>query len=116
MIPIPRINRVTHAAKTHYISYCFYGELQDTTAIVIGGRVFLILKGSHEEVLNTLDLAGCLDYFIKHLVDAGHTSDHRCLTGEHEDTFNIADTLKEVLGEVLFDSFVAELKGAQDEK
>lgn len=71
MIENSRINYTkTFPVQTYHISYCFYGELKDTTSIVLQDNYFYTFRGNHFEALKTLasdtseGLKNCLKYFM----------------------------------------------------
>jgi len=77
-------NKVINCNGNYYISYnrvdrFIYGS--DTTAIVLGQmQLFLILNGDHRKELsiaaNNNGQQGCIDYFIAHIEQANHVSEH----------------------------------------
>lgn len=87
------------------ISYCRrsvdYGC--DTTAIVLGGRVFLILNGYHaEQLIDAASVSGiqaCVDYFAENIARANARSEHQMATGVVADLFGLYGTTLEVLGQ-----------------
>lgn len=78
-----------------------------TTSIVLQHRVFFNLNGDHRKMLAEAAREGgaqaCIDYFIKNLDRANHTSEHREVVGEAADPFKLAETAIEVLGQPTID-------------
>lgn len=74
----------------------------DTTAIVLGNRVYLILNGEHTHALNDAaasnGLLGCMDYFIEHIAEANPRSEHRMVAGKEPDVFSLAPTVLKLIG------------------
>ncbi|HHH9443093.1 TPA: hypothetical protein ACP32N_005081 [Pseudomonas aeruginosa] len=87
------------------ISYCRqrsdYGC--DTTAIVLGGRVFLVLNGNHaEHLINAASgngIQGCVDYFVENIAQANARSEHLMATGVISDPFELLGTALKVMGQ-----------------
>lgn len=75
----------------------------DTTAIVIGGRVFFVLNGQHSQALDAALTAkgaqGMVEYFIEHLAHANFTSEHLMATGLANDLFGLMPTALEIIGQ-----------------
>lgn len=105
--PVTRVlaPNVSRSFGDFSISYCRrtvdYGC--DTTAMVLGGRVFLILNGNHAEQLISAASAtgaqGCVDYFAENIAKANTRSDHQMATGVVSDLFGLHGTALEVLGQ-----------------
>ena len=96
---------VSRSFSGFHISYCRqstdYGC--DTTAIVLDGRVFLILNGYHAEQLihaaTEKGIQGCVDYFVENISKANARSEHQMATGLVSDPFNLLGTALEVIGQ-----------------
>lgn len=95
---------VVAQTDTHFhISYCAssrdYGS--DTTALVLADNVFFILNGNHAaELLNSAKargLAGCVTYFIEHVKQANHHSEHRMAVLLDDDPFHLNRTLQQLV-------------------
>ena len=86
-----------------------YGS--DTTAIVLGGRVFLVLNGDHTHMLHaaakTNGVQGCIDHFAENLSQANPYSEHLMVTGHKPDIFGLASTFREMVGQAGLDRLVA---------
>jgi hypothetical protein len=105
--PVTRVlaPNVSRSFGDFAISYCRrsvdYGC--DTTAIVLGGRVFLILNGYHAEQLidaaSTTGAQGCVDYFSENIAQANARSEHLMASGVVTDLFGLHGTALEVLGQ-----------------
>lgn len=100
-----RTPNVSRSFENFHISYnpssADYGC--DTTAIVLGGRVFFILNGDHEKpLLNAATEGGvhaCVDYFIDNIAYANRRfSEHRMATRTIDDPFDLFTTTAEVIG------------------
>ncbi len=96
---------VSRSFGNFHISYCRqranYGC--DTTAIVLEGRVFLILNGYHAEPLINAatdnGIQGCVDYFVENIAQANALSEHFMAAGVASDPFNLLGTALEVMGQ-----------------
>jgi len=99
---MPVTNEMTPNSTVHFDGYYLsynrrssdYGC--DTTAIVVGGRVFLLLNGDHREELlsisNTDGLDGCLNYLINNINLSNKYSEINTLVGVDKDVFGLVDT------------------------
>lgn len=78
-----------------------YGS--NTTAIVLAGRVFLVLNGNHAEQLieaaSACGIQGCVDYFVENITQANGHSEHLMATGLVSDLFGLLGTALEVMGQ-----------------
>ena len=100
------------------ISYCRrsadYGC--DTTAIVLGGRVFLVLNGCHAEPLveaaSSSGIQGCVDYFVENIAQANARSEHAMATGLESDPFALLGTALEVMGQHNVDRIARAIQGS----
>lgn len=101
-----------NAAKSFdgfHISYCWetrdYGS--DTTALVLGDRVFFILNGNHADALisaaNHEGVNGCIKYFAEHIGAANNYSEHKMATMLEDDVFNLYPTTVEIIGKGAID-------------
>lgn len=76
----------------------------DTTAIVLDGRVFMLLNGEHKNALSNAaqenGIHGCVDYFIANIDKANRFSEHLTLIGIGNDQFALIPTAIEVIGEI----------------
>lgn len=97
------------AEDNYHISFtdsnsAVYGD--NTTAIVLQNRVFLILTGDHTEGLASAKasngLQGCIDYFIANIDQANPLSEHLMALGRN-DQFALYPTALEVLGQANLD-------------
>jgi hypothetical protein len=74
----------------------------DTTAIVLRGTVFLILKRDHRAALTAAcdadGLQGCFDYYLKHIAEAHPYSDHYLIL-KGDNTFATTEDATKFLGE-----------------
>lgn len=103
------INSTTRAIDGSYVSYNpssrDYGC--HTTALVLGGRVFLILNGDHREGMFTAVVEGGIaagaSYFIDHIDQANARSEHHEVTGQRQDIFNLIPTAVQCIGQELVD-------------
>jgi len=86
-----------------------YGS--DTTAIVLKGRVFLLLNGDHGEALHEKaaenGITGCIDYFIEHIKEANHLSEHLMAVGLADDPFELQQTALDVIDQDNIDSLMS---------
>lgn len=115
-------NRVADFEKFH-LSYnpssADYGS--DTTALVLGNNMFLILNGSHEEAMyaaaEDAGLQGCFDYFVENIALANPISDHTTVV-DGDPNFGLDKYAVEVLGEDnvqrLRDAILAQRAAAAD--
>lgn len=75
----------------------------DTTAIVLGGRVFFVLNGNHAEHLclaaSTNGIQGCVDFFVENIAQANSRSEHWMATGLTKDPFSLLATALDVIGQ-----------------
>lgn len=75
----------------------------DTTALVLRGRVFLILNKNNAESLcsaaSAMGIQGCVDYFLENIAQANARSEHRMATGIASDPFELLGTTLEVIGQ-----------------
>lgn len=91
--------------KDFHISYnssvADYGS--DTTAIVLKGRVFLILNGDHRQALSEIaqkkGVKGGVEYFINNIAQANDKSEHRMIIGECSDPFGLTLTALDIIGQ-----------------
>ena len=103
------INSTTRAVDGSHLSYnpsrADYGC--DTTALVLHGRVFLILNGDHREgMFSAFDTGGiqaAASYFIDHLAQAHPNSEHQYVTGLAADPFGLIPTAVQCLGQDMVD-------------
>lgn len=74
----------------------------DTTAIVLRGTVFLILKRDHRSALAAAcdadGLQGCFDYYLTHIAEAHPFSDHHLIL-KGDNTFATTEDATKFLGE-----------------
>lgn len=100
---------MTRTFSGFHISYArdlaHYGS--DTTAIVLQGRVFLLLNGYHADVMveaaERSGILGCIDVFIERLQQANKLSEHRMAVGVDTDTFSLMPTMLEMIGQIYMD-------------
>lgn len=99
-----------------YISYCRYQVEygSDTTALVLDGRVFLILNGDHSEELiraaETKGLSGCMETFLERAAQANPLSEHRMSLGLADDPFELQGTIRKLFTFDQIESFRNSLK------
>ena len=101
-------NRVRNFDRFH-ISYnnrsADYGC--PTTALVLEGRVFLVLNGDHVEAMVDAavqgGLQGCMDLFIERIDQANPLSEHMMAFGLAADPFGLQATATGLLGQETFD-------------
>jgi len=90
-----------------------YGS--DTTAIVLGGRVFLVLNGNHAAQLclaaSDIGIQGCVDYFIENIAQANALSEHLMAIGLASDPFKLLGTTLEVIGQSNIDKMAEAAAG-----
>lgn len=104
---------ITRNFPGFHISYSrqtrVYGS--DTTAMVLGGRVFFILDGNHAvEMIEAalLDgIRGCLDVFIERIDRANALSEHRMAAGLAADPFELRATTLRLIGQAGMERLVA---------
>lgn len=117
---VPGVNP-TNATMTFdgfHLSYNPYSHDygSETTAIVLGGRVFFVLNGNHGEQLALAAKSGgvraCVDYFLAHLPQANAMSEHMMAAGLVKNPFQLIATTLEVLGKETFAVLVNRLKAA----
>ena len=74
-----------------------------TTALVLGGRVFLILNGDHAgdliEAAELGGLPGCMDLFIERIASANSRSEHMAAFGLADDPFGLHATMHSLFGQ-----------------
>lgn len=112
----PALN-TTNNFKGFHISYLKdtrdYGS--DTTALVLGGRVFFVLNGNHAAEMNEAALQngiqGCLDVFIERIDRANAASEHRMAAGLDGDPFELQATTLRMIGQEGMDRLVAAIEG-----
>lgn len=84
-----------------------------TTALVLEGRVFLVLNGDHVEPLVDAaergGLQGCMDLFIERIDQANPLSEHVMAFGLAADPFGLQETTINVLGQPAADRIAAAL-------
>lgn len=105
-IPLPRINVVKGYGK-YRISFnpsvADFGV--ETTAIVLAGAVFFILKGDHALELDAVakenGLEGCIDYFIAHKDEIHENSEHAMACRLNDDLFELNPIALSVMGDEL---------------
>ncbi|PTC00389.1 hypothetical protein C9975_07800 [Thalassospira xiamenensis] len=101
-----------HISYARYISE--YGS--DTTAIVLEHHIFFVLNGNHASALNAVSqrsgLQGCIDYFIEHINEANHMSEHLVVLGLETDIVKIKPKAEDILGQWN----IARLAKAQEEQ
>ena len=80
-----------------------------TTALVIMGRVFLVLNGDHKdglvEACDATGFQGALDYFLANIAQANKMSEHFEIAGVGQDVFGLQKTALEVMGQTNIDRF-----------
>ncbi|WP_115632109.1 hypothetical protein [Buttiauxella agrestis] len=104
-----------------HISYArsiqHYGS--DTTAIVLQGRVFLLLNGYHADVLSEAaersGIHGCIDIFIERIGQANKLSEHRMAAGIDNDLFELAPTVLDVIGQDYMDRLMQAVTNETEE-
>jgi hypothetical protein len=92
-----------------HISYCressSYGS--DTTALVLQGTVFFILKGNYSQAMlraaHEKGVQGCIDVFIEQLDRVSSFSEHLMALELIKDQFGLAKYARQTLGEQCFD-------------
>ncbi|WP_342632762.1 hypothetical protein [Marinobacter alkaliphilus] len=95
----------TQCFDGYYISYArelsHYGS--DTTAIVIGERVFFLLNGDHSsDLLRAAGRGGlqaCIELFIDRIEQANSLSEHLMAVGLKSDPFHLQKTLRDAVGD-----------------
>ncbi|HEK3716897.1 TPA: hypothetical protein SMW50_005794 [Pseudomonas aeruginosa] len=102
----PNVSRSFGQFSISYLRYCpVYGS--NTTAIVLAGRVFLVLNGNHAEQLidaaSTCGIQGCVDYFAENIAHANSYSEHLMATGVVSDLFGLYGTALEVMSQLGID-------------
>lgn len=89
-----------------------YGE--PTTALVLGGRVFLVLSGNHAidmiEAAQRDGVQGCIDLFIARIGQANRLSEHRAAVGIDEDPFGLYPTTLQMIGQHSIERISAALR------
>lgn len=113
---IPIINERPHNRVADHDGFhvSYNGSVRDygceTTSIVLGGRVFLVLNGNHTHALNAAVIAngaqGCIDYFAENLSQSSSHSEHLMITGHQPDIFGLAATAREVVGQYGLDRLI----------
>jgi len=87
-----------------------------TTAMVLQGRVFMVLNGDHASpwiaAAERQGLQGCLNYFIEHLSEANALSEHRMAVALAADPFGLHATTVEAIGQGNVER-IAALAGSQ---
>lgn len=114
---LPQTNEVlpnmTRNFTGFHISYAphiaHYGGA--TTALVLQGRVFLILNGNHaaDMVLAAErdGMQGCIGLFIERIQQANSYSDHRMASHTAADPFQLRPTMLEMIGQGNMDRITA---------
>lgn len=108
---------MTRSFGAFHISYARripeYGS--DTTALVLRGRVFLVLSGDHAADMvaaaEARGVDGCIDLFVERLEQASLLSEHHMAVGVGADPFELEPTTREVLGQAGFDRLAAAVRG-----
>lgn len=89
-----------------------------TTAIVLKGRVFLILNGDHREAIKGAiirgGLLGAIEYFIDNAGQANALSEHLMVAGIQPDIFNLRDTVIEMVGQSIIDRMAERIERKQN--
>lgn len=104
---------MTRVFKGYYISYAGYISEYGcaTTALVLQGRVFMIINGNHAlemiEANEKSGIDGCVDVFIKYLAKVNHCSEHMMALGLIKDLWSLMPTAVEVLGQNNMDRITA---------
>ncbi|SED37667.1 hypothetical protein SAMN05216178_6998 [Pseudomonas saponiphila] len=114
------INSTTKAIDGSYVSYNpssrDYGC--HTTALVLGGRVFLILNGDHREGLFGAVVEGGIAagaaYFIERIAQANSRSEHHEITGQCADIFELTPTAVRCIGQELVDRMTQAANAIRD--
>lgn len=103
-----------------HISYCressSYGS--DTTALVLQGTVFFILKGNYAQDLmraaHQRGVQGCIDVFIENLDRVSSFSEHLMALELAKDQFGLSKYARQTLGEQCFDRLSEAVKRQRD--
>ncbi len=87
-----------------------------TTALVLGGRVFLILNGDHAgdliEAAELGGLQGCMYLFIERIASANSRSEHMAAFGLTEDPFGLQSTVLTLIGQSSLEQAVTKIRRA----
>lgn len=106
---------MTRSYANFYISYARYLPHYgcDTTALVLGDRVFFILNGNHANEMKNLaeekGIGGVIEYFITNINQANSWSEHKMAVGLSPDPFGLHDTALKILGQTIIDRIVKTL-------